>query len=311
MKISIGHLWGSFMNSNRFHQFIKTGPGADVFHSRPIQRIHHSRLRLYSTYKSKRNPDLLKKINTFCLFIGHTKSGNSMLGSLIDAHPNAILADEVDALHYLLAGFKRDQLFYILLRASQKEFHKGRITARRMDPYSWKVNGQWQGKFSTLKIIGDSTSGTTTRRLADTPGLLDHLFSSMHNLRVKFIHTVRNPFDPISIMMVRGKKSFNDAFHHYELGCIRLNKLYQQIGSEHILPVQYEEFITNPRENLNQLTNFLELDAQPEYKDACVNILRSSPDKARKLVEWQPQWIDQVNKRIDQENFLKGYSFND
>lgn len=311
MKISKEQLWGSILNSDRIHQFVKTGIGADIFHSKPIQKIHFARLQLYSNYRSMRYPDLLRNIHTYCLFIGHTKSGNSMLGSLIDAHPNAILADEVDATNYLLLGFQRNQLFHILLRASQKEFHKGRVTARRMDPYSWKVSSQWQGRFSTLKIIGDSTSGTTTRRLAETPGLLDHLFDIMGSLNVKFIHTIRNPFDPISIMMVRGKKSFSEAFHHYELGCNRLNSLYHRIESEHILPIRYEEFITHPRENLSQLTNFLGLDAQPEYYDACAKILRSTPDKARKMIEWQPQWIDQVNNRIDQENFLKGYSFDD
>lgn len=309
MKTSLGNLWGTLLNSEQIHRFIKTGPGSVLFRSQPLQKFNMARLHLYSNYQGRKNQEAFSPVHTLCLFIGHTKSGNSMLGSFIDAHPNAILADEADILHYVLADFKREQLFQILLRASKREFHKGRVTARRMDPYSWQVPDQWQGRFSSLNLIGDSTSGTTTRRLAETPGLFNQLSQTMGKVNVKFIHTVRNPFDPISIMMVRGKKTFAEAFDHYELGCNRLATLYQRIEPENILSIRYEAFIDKPRAQLARLCNYLGLEASPDYIEACCKILRSELDKPRTLVNWQADWIDQVHLKITQVDFLKDYTF--
>ncbi len=311
MRSFVGAAWGKILNANSLHRFLKNGPGAAFFNMPSLKKMHLARLRMYAGYQDWKNPDVLKNIQTMCLFIGHTKSGNSMLGSLIDAHSNAILADEVDALHYVTAGFKRDQLFHILIRASQKEFYKGRITARRMDPYSWQIADQWQGSFTTLKLIGDSTSGTSTRRLADSPDLYIRLQRLMEAVNIKFVHTIRNPFDPIYIMMVRGKKTFEQAFYNYELGWKRLEHLYKQVGSENIFPVRYEDFINNPEHQLTTLCDFLGLNHEPGYVEACRKILDHSPQKIRHNTEWQPDWISRVNGLIDRTHLLHGYSFND
>lgn len=50
-----------------------------------------------------------------------------IVGALLDAHPNAVIADEVDALQFVAKGFNRDQLVYILLfRAHKLQAKKGR-----------------------------------------------------------------------------------------------------------------------------------------------------------------------------------------
>jgi hypothetical protein len=54
------------------------------------------------------------------MFVGHNKSGTSMVGSLLDAHPEVILSDEADALDYVRAGFSREQIFHILLGQSRR-----------------------------------------------------------------------------------------------------------------------------------------------------------------------------------------------
>lgn len=43
-------------------------------------------------------PDL-SKIHTFVLFVGYPRSGHSLIGSIMDAHPNVIIAHEVKQLH--------------------------------------------------------------------------------------------------------------------------------------------------------------------------------------------------------------------
>jgi hypothetical protein len=232
-----------------------------------------------------------------------------MIGSLLDAHPNAILADEVYALRYIQAGFRREQIFHLLLRASQKELLKGRVTARRLTPYSWLVPDQWQGRFTSLQVIGDSTTGSSTQQLVEIPRLLEKLRKVMKPVNLRFIHVIRNPYDPISIMMVRGKRTFENASEHYFASCKMILELHNQLNAADLLPVRYEDFIRQPQKNLAEICSFLGLEVTPGYLKACTNILHKSPERSRGLVTWEPDWVEQVKSRMSQYEFLAGYSF--
>jgi hypothetical protein len=49
-------------------------------------------------------PDF-SNVRTFILFVGYPRSGHSLIGSIMDAHPNVIIAHEVRlCLQTLLAG---------------------------------------------------------------------------------------------------------------------------------------------------------------------------------------------------------------
>jgi hypothetical protein len=266
---------------------------------------------LTSYHQSRKDSSIFDNVNTYCTFIGHMKSGGSMIGSLLDAHPNVILADEVYALRYVQASFRRKQIYHILLRASQRELLKGRVTARRLTPYSWLVPGQWQGRYSTLRVIGDSTTGSSTQQLAENPKLLEKLRKAMAPINLKFVHVIRNPFDPISVMMVRGKRTFENASEHYFASCEMLLELHKRLGAFDLLPIKYENFVNQPEKNLAEICNFLGLEAAPDYLKACASILHKSPERSRHLVKWEPDWVERVKSRMAQYDFLAGYSFED
>jgi len=309
MKPSVESLWISLVNSQGFRQFSKRGGVSKIFESAAYQSLTAASQYWYSRNQCRKNPSAFHDVQSYCMFIGHTKSGGSMLGSLLDAHPNVILADEADALHLVQRGFTRDQIFHLLLRASRRELMKGRVTARRLGGYSWLVPGQWQGRFTTLRVLGDSTTGTSTRRLAGTGGLWDDLLKLMDNVNVRLLHVIRNPYDPISVMMVRGKRTFAQALEHYTTSCEILVRLRKQIGGTNILPVHYERFIKEPRSKLAEICTFLGLEVGEEYLTACAGILRPVPDRARDMLEWEPGWITTVKEVISRFEFLDGYTF--
>ena len=309
MKTTFERLWISFLDSSQFRQFAKQGRGAAFLQSNAYQSLNLTRLDLLTRYQSFRSPTLFREIKTYCVFIGHMKSGGSMLGSLLDAHPNAILADEVDALRYVQAGLKRDQVFHLLLRISRREFMKGRVTARRLGAYSWLVPGQWQGRYATLQVIGDSTTGASTQRLSSDPGLLERLDRVLEGVDAKFIHVIRNPFDPISVMMIRGRRTFENALAHYFANCEMLAALRQRINPERLVSVRYEDFISKPKIRLAEICSFLGLSANQDYLQACCHILQRTPERSRQMVEWEPEWIEAVRARITGYDFLDGYSF--
>jgi hypothetical protein len=303
------HAWVSLLNSNRFRRFAKQGTGRTLFQSQSYNRLHSFANYWWSYYQCTKTWDIFQQVKSYCCFIGHNKSGTSMIGALLDAHPNVILADDVGALKYISAGFSRDQLFHLLLKGSRRERMKGRVTGRRLDGYSYLIPGQLQGCYTQLQVIGDSTSGSSTRRLGEDPSLLDRMRNIMPGVNVKFIQVIRNPYDPIAISMVRGKRTFSEAVEHYFTKCDLLVELTAQIGKENLLAMRYEDFILNAEENLSKICNFLGIETTQDYLQACAAILYQSPIKDRQRVEWDEWRIGVVKDKIAQYQFLQGYSF--
>ena len=308
MEKPLERLWVSLVDSNQFRKFARQGLGMRFFRSDAYRNLRLAKNNVSTSIATIMQPGMFQDVKTFCMFVGHNKSGTSMLGSLLDAHPNVILADEVGALEHVTAGFKRDQIFHLLLRGSRRELMKGRVTARRLTPYSYLVPGQWQGRFTQLQVIGDGKAGSSTQRFAKDPHLLEYLQTVMKGVNVKLIQVIRNPFDVISVMMVRGKRTFANSIYHYFTNCETLVKLRQQMG-ENLHAVHYEEFVNNPEQNLTQLCTYLDLEPHAEYVKACAGIMHQQPDRSNHMVEWTPEWKKVVDDNIAKYDFLQGYSF--
>jgi hypothetical protein len=306
---SLERLWVSLVDSQGWRRFAKSSAGSAMFRSRAYRELNMVRRRATTCYKSRQDPTFFQDVETCCIFIGHTKSGSSMLGSLLDAHPNAMIADGADALQYVSAGFSRDQLYHLLLKGSRREAIKGRVTARRVTPYSFLVPGQWQGRYRKLQVIGDTTSETATRRFAGDPSLFHGLQEMIGEDSTKFIQVVRNPYDPISYMMVRGKRTFENAIERYFDVCDMLAEIRKQLNSSGLLTVRYDDSIHQPEVNLTRVCRFLGIEASEDYLKACASILFQSPEQSRQMVEWSSKWIGQVERKIERFDFLEGYSF--
>jgi hypothetical protein len=298
----------SLTDSDAFRRFVKNGPGRVVYRSGAADAVN---LRMHtgrSWLAQRREPERFRDVRTFCFFVGHNKSGTSLLGALLDAHRDAIVADEADALRVVGAGLPRERIFHVLARAAEREAAAGRVTARRLGGYSYAVPEQSQGASDRPLVVGDSTSGSSTRRLAERPALLEALRRGMRDVDVRAIQVIRNPFDPIALMMIRGGRSFENAIDHYFTACDRLEAIRDALGDA-LLPVRYETFIADPASGLADVCRFVGLEPQIGYLAACMSILHAEPDGGRDAVPWTPRWIDEVERRIDRHGFLEGYRY--
>jgi hypothetical protein len=301
--------WHTLTDSDSFRWFVKRGPGRSVVRSRAFRRGMVERNRYLAARALRDEPGMFADVHTFSFFVGHNKSGTSLLGGLLDAHPEVVLADEADALRYVEVGFGRDALFHVLSRSSQTELRKGRVTARRLEPYSYFVPGQSQGRAARPKVVGDSTSGTTTRRLGEHPELFDRL--DRIGTHVKLFQVIRNPFDPITAMMIRGGRSFDNSISHYFGACETLQRIRRRVAHDDLLPVRYEDVVADPVAALKRACEFVGVHAEPGYIEACTSIIRARPDRTRERVEWPRSYIDVVERRISDFDFLDGYRYAD
>ena len=249
-------------------------------------------------------------VTTYCLFVGHGRSGHSIVGAMLDAHPDIVLSDELDALQYVELGFTRDQVFSL---SDQVAAHQARSLRRKSgrggQTYSYHVPGQWQGRTVRPQVVGDSRAATTVKRLARSPSLLGRLRARMPGIQLRFVQVVRNPFDTIATMMLRTGRSFESAFAEYFSNWDAVDALKRRLRAEEFLVVGHEALLEDPRTELRRICAFLGVRCEDEYLEACAAILYPTPSRSRDLFQWTPEQRAMVAGRLDGIADLRGYSF--
>ena len=246
-------------------------------------------------------------VAAYCMFIGYPRSGHTLVGSLLDAHPEIIIGHGVDALTYLKLGFGKYQLLQLLLDNSRAAARKG----RQKPGYSYVVPNQWQGTFRTLKVIGDKRGGLSTRELANNPKLLARLRRSV-GVRLRFLHIIRDPYDNITtICLMRPEKDLNlrRSIEDYFGLCRKVTDIKSRLDPTEILEVRHEAFVADPRGRLAECYRFLGVDAPGDYLEDCASIVFKSPHQSRFKGEWTPELIEAVASRIESYPYLAGYSY--
>src|SRR5207237_7771874 len=96
------------------------------------------------------DPGAFGDLRAFCLFIGYPKSGHSLVGALLDAHPDMVIARAVNPLALVVAdGLPPAKVFETLLENSREEAARG----RKQNKYRYEVEGQWQGRVRNLRVL--------------------------------------------------------------------------------------------------------------------------------------------------------------
>jgi hypothetical protein len=264
-------------------------------------------LGLYTSWQGRRFRPLFEDIETICLFLGHGRSGHSLVAALLDAHSQAAVADEIDSLRLLKAGFRREQYFaWLLLSARAHGAATRRKGGRRSPRYSYDVPGQWQGRWRRPVVVGEAS--LTTARLTENPHLLETLRGRLR-VSLRFIQIVRNPYDSISRLALVSGAPLPHVIEHYFWVSQRVQEIAGSIAEDERHIVRHECLVASPTSTLNELGRFLRLDMTPDYLQACSDIVFDKPRRTRRELNWPRKEIDAVAERLRHYEFLAGYGF--
>ena len=113
-------------------------------------------------------PDLLDTADSLCLFVGWSRSGTSLVGSIINAHPQALVAHEADVLTLVHDGASKQDVVQAILDADASFARLG----RRWNGYDYSIPGAADASGS-VRVIGDKKAASTSEVLTIDPGALD------------------------------------------------------------------------------------------------------------------------------------------
>lgn len=283
------------------------------------------------TERNKGERSIFEDVGTLLLFIGYPRSGSTLVGSILDAHPNIMIANEYN----LFAHWKnfsseqktRDYVFRMLWLNSIRESKLHRSEKKHYF-FSYHVPGAWQGRFlDGIKVIGDKKGMSTTRYLTNTKRT--DLYMEIRdtvNIPIKFIHLIRNPFDNVATMTLRAahpklrkkaeKKNlqFNNSKILQDQMEIYFNLVDQNVnlrrkyGSD-VLDVHYSSFIRQPEVWLKTICDFLEVYCDEDYLQKCVEVIFKKETYTRRHIVWPDAFKQQIMDKIHQVDFLNGLKF--
>lgn len=251
----------------------------------------------------RRIKEQFDEVQTYVMFIGQPRSGTSLLGSILNAHPDICVAQELNALRYLGRGYNREQLFWLLLRRDSDFARSG----RNWTGYNYSVEGQWQGRTRQLRVIGDKKAGKSSDQLRRRPGLLDKLIRTVR-VPLRIIHVVRDPFNVITTVHRKVGITLEKSAENYFRRC-EINWQLMQRHGHMIQTFRLEDLIVSPRQHLDELCRFLDVEAPRDYIDACVSLLFEKPRQSKSDCDWPPSLIAHVSRRIEDFPFLAGYAY--
>jgi len=243
-------------------------------------------------------------VERYCQFIGFPYSGHTLIGSLLNSLPDAVIAHEADALGMIAAGADRVALFEGLLRAEWR-FADGGF---RWWGYDYSVPGQWQGRYRRLRVIGDKKGGRSARRLQADPSLLGRLRTTVA-VPLRLVINTRHPYDNIARIASRKRLGLDDAIGQYFVFAEGVeHALREAAGGETIL-FRHEDFVADPAAWMSRLAAFLAVEQPEAWAESCASRVFESPRRARDEVDWSEPRRERVREAAARYRFLQDYEY--
>ena len=278
---------------------------------------------------------VIDRIKTFVFFVGHARSGHSIIGSLMDSHPHMVISHEYDLFTKLANGSiapNKIDIFNALWRNTRQTIIDGlRAESTNYKGYTLFVDGLYQGKYvDHIDVIGDKKGGTTADMITYCHWSWLKSFIILRSLKfpMKVFHVIRNPYDNIATIILvaimgeeklgKFKKSNKTIKVNSDLVELQIEMyfaLHKAIVDTtkaydlDVIEIHGKDFISDPKGTLLKICNCLGVTCYKNYLEICNNKIYKSESRTRHMLEWTSEQLQMIQQNIDKHSNLKGYNF--
>ena len=269
-----------------------------------------------------------RRLEAICLPIGFPNCANRTLAGILTAHSSVIMSNRLDLLEswwHNLSAYSESLAWKMLLSDIHSLDHKISLddaTDGENTTEFYSIPNQWQGRSKRIMVIGDCSPATNTKILmkkayrgqeAKCMGL--NTFLRCAKVPVKFIFSVRNPYDLISANTMRStwkkeqKEILNIMINRFIVCCERGKTLLDNIPEEQLYIWSLERHISDPWETISELCKFLDVEMSRSYLKDCAKTFSEKLHKKRGEIDWSEDQKAKVANAINQYDFLYGYNW--
>ena len=283
------------------------------------------------------------RVEKFAFFFGWGATGSSVIGSLLDAHPNIIIPHEYGIIekwahspekYYKKKTYLFNELYSLSYHNAFGGERRREETTNKKRGYSFGVDQSWQGQYGDLvSVIGDKRAGPTSGLYMEDPSKFREVYKQIEetvNTTVSTFFVVRNPFDIIAkvvLQIVAGTQNMRElhSAHKVFKDDIQLTKVSREILSiakansdllhdpncnMTVFEVHNADYINHPRETVQRMCKFLEVECSEQYLQSCEKKAFKEGFRTRELIQWPPELIKEIENDMKKYPFLVRYSFN-
>lgn len=290
------------------------------------------------------NQTQVNEVEKFVFFTGYPRSGHSIVGSLLDAHPNIILSYAFFLFRGLLSApgkkgsiegllHNKTAFFNILY---EKSYHYSFKSSKKVNKgYSLDVPGMWSGRFNKrLKIIGDKSALPTTLGYSSfSPSWFKSRYEHLQEcvgIPLLGIHVVRNPFDMIATHTLYKALSYSwkkkstwsnknkldnrtllrECMEFFLNKAKAVQEMIPLCGMK-VFEIHIEDLVQFSRRELQRMCDFLDVECSEKYFQVCERKIYTNISRTRDKVVWPADIRAQVEENIQKYSFFRGYTFED
>jgi hypothetical protein len=255
------------------------------------------------------NP-LFSDIKYYAMFMGYAHSGHSVVGAVLDAHPNMVIANELHALpKFAENNYDVEPVFEMILENSRAMARHG---SRTNTGYNYNIPSLFQGRFERLEVIGDKKGGASAVHHSRHPQVLYRLIQQL-GPRLKVLHVVRNPYDNISAYAYRLNQPVDpELITGYFRRVDAVLDCQSRLPDQQFHTLHYEDLVRDSEHKMLELCKFLGQDASRDYLDACGAALYKLPHERRRSTPWSERDIrltDEKMRSAPYDRFFDRYGF--
>ena len=230
-------------------------------------------------------------------FVGHGRSGHTIISAILDSHPNVRVAEEQKYIaKWSQQGWTRDKIVPHLLSSGQGKERKFKALPG---------SGAWTGEHKRLAVgdkWGYDAVGLVRTGRASVEVLKE--FTDHMGMDLKVIHTIRDPYDNICAWLDSPKykrmygtgnslymKSIRQYTRFYEYAD-RLLKRYDHFD------LHNAEICADPRRVITEMAEYLELPVVEPWLTNAANSLFKRPNKRADRHDWPDKWVRNIDERV-------------
>jgi len=304
----------------------------------PPVSLHNTEQKTVCTETVTLPQPVTTKIKSYLYFIGHARSGHSIVGSILDSHPHIVVSHEFDVFGKLnqdsTSYNSKTRLFNALWKNSCTSITDGlRTDEADKKGYTLAIDNLYQGAYqSYIDVIGDKRGGLTSAMYMKDPDMFESTFrelKSIVNLPMKVIHVIRNPYDNIATsVMFEYKKlkhvkkitTLKESDHEqpinpklvdkFIVNHFKIYKATEEIKVKYnldVLEIHGKDLIANPKKVIMKMCDFLQVSCSGRFLTVCADKVFPEESKTRYKLKWSDDQILQVKKNIDKYKNLQRY----
>ena len=255
----------------------------------------------------------LQHVEKLLLFIGTGRTGSTLLGQILNYHPECLIATESRFVQKIINNeCDLSQGLNFIARDALSQFESGLENDKKFS----KTLHKWQEKWipmkdlnkkeefikQKIKVIGDKKAGGTTQFLLNHPADFKSKIEDIQNMH--FLHLIRHPIHTtLSHMKAHDIKDFKQA----ALEIISSTMAAYQLGQryENYLLLEYEDLLFKTEEFFKPLETFLGIKFDAEWVNSIKSVLNTSPLKeTSEYSAPMTEVIEELNAKEIYKNYL-------